>query len=308
MTFVHIAQYPSYGMDCAPASSFTKDPKPPSVMMDPSTMIVLRETFKSQLAVQQQHQNQMFLLIPQLSNHDGFPASSSSVQAVNGFHRGHPADPSSVSRYSFLNIRPSTSQLRNTAAPPGSCSNQSCGYMLGTKVTFHQPALRLKTNTQPATAPLGGCCYQMPSGNVPGSNIPYQQPARSHSAPANYSRMASLATKPVPLGASFGHGGLADAESPKAAPSRFSLLNTHPSICSNRTSLGEIHGTKAPPGPNTASQSATAPLGGCGNWVSSKLPTYVLTPFPSFIIWPWLQWLPKSPCDKAQEIGVLLQV
>ena len=164
MTFVHIAQYPFYGMDCAPASSFTTDPKPPSVMMDPSTMIVLLETLKSQLAVQQQH------LIPQLSNDDGFQASSSSVQAVNGFHQGHPADPSSVLRYSFLNIHPSTSQLRNAAAPPGSCSNQSCGYMLGTKVTFHQPALRLKTNTQPATAPLGGCCYQMPSDQTSPTN------------------------------------------------------------------------------------------------------------------------------------------
>ena len=262
MTFVHIAQYPSYGMDCAPASSFTKDPKPPSVMMDPPTMIALLETFKSQLAVQQQHQNQMFLLIPQLSNHDGFPASSSSVQAVNGLHRGHPADPSSVLRYSFLNTRPSTSQLRNAAAPPGSCSNQSCGYMLGTKVTFHQPALRLKTNTQPATAPLGGCCYQMPSGNVPGSNIPYQQPARSHSAPANYSRTASPATKSVPPGASF--GGHADVKSPPAAPSRFSFLNTHPSICQlgkvagppggcdNHALPGETRGKKATFGPTTS--------------------------------------------------------
>ena len=210
----------------------------------------------------------------------------------------------------LLNTHPSTFQIGDAAAPPGGCSNRILfGYMLGTKAIFYQPALQLKANFQPATAPLGRCCYHLPSSNVPGANISYQQTApSSHSAPANYSRTASLATKPVPLGASFGHGGLADAESPKAAPSRFSLLNTHPSICGNRISLGEIHGTKAPPGPNTASQSATAPLGGCGNWASSKLPTYVLTPFPSFLIWPWLQWRPESPCDKAQEIGVLLQV
>ena len=119
--------------------------------------------------------------------------------------------------------------------------------------------------------PLGGCCYQMLSGNVPGSNIPYQQPARSHSAPANYSRTASPATKSVPPGASF--GGHANVKSPPAAPSRFSFLNTHPSICQ----LGKV----------------AAPPGGCDNQALRGEKSYVeqklrLGPLPPNPRWPRL--------------------
>ena len=186
--------------------------------MDPSTMKDLLKTFQSQLDVQQQLLNQMSLLVQQLSNHHGFPASSSGVQAVNEFHPQHPADPSSISMYSSLNPHPSNSQLGNAAAPPGGCSNPtSFGYMRGDKAIYHQPALLPRFISQPAPAPLGGCCRESSSYNILGA-YPYQRPdLLSQSVRASSPLTATPATIAVPPGASL--SGLADVESPVAVPS-----------------------------------------------------------------------------------------